>query len=505
LSSFPTPAERRNSIVVLIAVCSAALILPLDFSGAAAATPAIGREFGGDPTALAWVVNAFMLAFGSTLLTAGALADAFGRKRAFRMGLVLFVIVSIAMCFSPGLVVLDLLRLIQGVGAAATLAGGSAALAQEFRQGLARARAFSLLGTTFGTGLAFGPTIAGVLIDSFGWRAIFLTGAIVGALALVFGVPRLRETRDPGAAGPDWPGAICFTASLALLTAGLLQAATSGWKGALVEGLLAGAGLGAVLFAAIELRSKRPMLDLTLFRYPRFVGVQLLPVATTCSYVVLLVLLPSRFIGIEGHPELQAGLMMLGLSAPMLIVPFVTASLTRWVGPHLLSCCGLLIAAAGLIWLAEIPVGSAAFRLTPAVLTIGLGTAMPWGLMDGLSVSVVPAERAGMATGIFSTVRVAGEGIALAIARALLASFSQRHLNGLTGPAATSDQIANMGAWLATGEVSRVSELLPSLGRASLQWVYAAAFRELLHVLTAIVVVSALAVLVMLGRSARDG
>lgn len=494
-------ATRRNSGVVLAAVCAAALVLPLDFSGAAAATPAIGREFGGDPTSLAWVVNAFMLAFGSTLLTAGALADEFGRKRIFRMGVALFVAVSVVMCFSPDLLVLDLLRLVQGVSAAATLAGGSAALAQEFDEGLARARAFSLLGTTFGAGLAFGPTIAGLLIENFGWRAIFLTGAIVGALALVFGLPRMRETRDPSATGPDWPGAASFTTTLALFTAGMLQVPESGWNSVLVRSLLTTSIVGMIIFWAIEVRSKRPMLDLSLFRYPRFIGVQLLPVATTYSYVVLLVLLPSRFIGIEGRPEFQAGLIMLGLSAPMLIVPFVTASMTRWVRPSLLSCAGLLIASLGLVWLAAIPVASDPIRLIAPMLVTGLGTAMPWGLMDGLSITVVPVDRAGMATGIFSTVRVAGEGIALAIVRAIFAGLSQGHLAASSGsPGPNPHQATQAAGWLATGDISHVFELLPTLGRQQILQAYSGAFRDLLYILAAIVVVSAAAIFLTLGR-----
>jgi len=248
------------------------------------------------------------------------------------------------------------------------------------------------------------------------------------------------------------------------------------------------------------------MLDLSLFRYPRFVGVQLLPVATTYSYVVLLVLLPSRFIGIEGQPEFEAGLTILGLSAPMLVVPLVTASLTRWLRPSSLSCIGLLIAAAGLIWLAAIPVAADPRRLIAPMLITGLGTAMPWGLMDGLSVSVVPVERAGMATGIFSTVRVAGEGIALAVVRAILAAFGERHL-ALSGDAhgLNSDQVTQAAGWLATGDISHVSELAPMLGRQALLQIYSGAFRDLLYVLAAIVVTSAAVIHLTLGRRERTG
>jgi MFS family permease len=347
------PSKPGGSLSVLGAVCLAALILPLSFSGGAVATPAIGRDLGGDPVGLTWITNAFMLSFGSLLMAAGALADQFGRKRVFTLGVGLFVACSFALSFAPSVGMVDLLRAVQGIGAAGALSGGTAALAQEF-DGHARLRAFSMLGTTFGVGLAFGPLTAGVLIDSLGWRSIFMTSTIIGALALVFGVPRMRETRDPGATGLDWPGLVTFTGTLTLFTFGVIQAPASGWTSPLVLGLLAGAAVLSVLFIVVETRATRPMLDLSLFRYPRFIGVQFLPVATCYCYVVLLILLPLRFIGIEGASEIDAGLLMLALSAPMLVVPAVAASLTRWLSAGLISGIGLVVAAGGVLWLGSL-------------------------------------------------------------------------------------------------------------------------------------------------------
>ena len=151
-----TPASRAYG--VLAAVCLAALILPLTFVGVAVATPAIARELGGSPMALSWVTNAFMLTFGSALMAAGTLADEYGRKRVFSLGVGLFALTSLALAFAPSVLWLDGWRALQGLAGAAALAGGSAALAQEF-EGRARTRAFSLLGTTFGVGLALLPPI----------------------------------------------------------------------------------------------------------------------------------------------------------------------------------------------------------------------------------------------------------------------------------------------------------------------------------------------------------
>ena len=502
------PAHRR--MLVLAAVCAAAVALPLSFSGGAVATPAIGRDLHGGPVALNWITNAFMLAFGSFLMAAGALADQFGRKRVFAIGVGGFTLLSVALAFAPSMRALDLLRAAQGLAAAAALAGGTAALAQEF-DGPARTRAFSLLGTTFGIGLAFGPVLAGCLIARYGWRAIFLTGAAAGALSLGFGLPRMRESRDPHATGLDWPGTAAFTAALTLFTFGVIEAPARGWTSPLVVGLLAGAALFAAAFVAIEARVARPMLDLSLFRIPRFVGVQVLPVSTCCCYIVLLVVLPLRFIGIDGFSEIDAGWLMLAISAPMLVVPLVAATLTRWLSAGVISGVGLLIAAAGLGWLSVALRGGAGPAAIAPMLTIGVGAGMPWGLMDGLSVSVVPKERAGMATGIFSTTRVAGEGIALAIAGAVLAALAQAGLRaagvagaesaagGAPDATATSDAIVRAAARLATGDLGGAAAALPHAGRAVLLQSYTQAFDHLLIGLAGVTVLCAVVVFVFLG------
>lgn len=489
--------EKRDSrkLSILAAVCLAALVLPLSFSGGAVATPAIGRHLGGSAVALSWITNAFMLSFGSLLMAAGALADQLGRKRVFVLGVAGFVAASLALSCAPSVLILDLLRGAQGVAAAAALAGGTAALAQEF-DGHARTKAFGILGTTFGVGLAFGPLIAGLLIESLGWRSNFLSSAVVGALALLFGAPQMRESRDPDAAGLDWPGTVTFTAMLTLFTFGVILAPESGWHSAGVVALLGGAILSFGAFVLVETRAARPMLDLSLFRYPRFIGVQVLPIATCYCYVVLLVLLPLRFIGIEGNGEIAAGLLMLALSAPMLVVPLAAATLTRWLSAGVISSIGLLLAAAGLLWLSAIEAAGAAHAPVPPMLLIGLGTAMPWGLMDGLSVSVVPKERAGMATGIFSTTRVAGEGVALAMVGALLAALVEANLGAVGAGAALVSEAAQR---LAAGDLHHASAILSNVDPKLLAQTYSVAFRALLWMLTAITFVSALAVLLFLG------
>lgn len=491
-------ANRRTS--TLAAVCLAAVVLPLSFTGGAIAIPAIGRELGGSSIELSWITNAFMLTFGSLLMAAGAMADQFGRKRVFAIGICVFTVISALLCLTHSVLLLNLLRGAQGVAAAAALAGGTAALAQEF-EGHARTRAFSVLGTTFGVGLAFGPMLSGALLEWFGWPAIFLSTAVLGGLAVVLGLPFMHESKDPNAAGLDWWGTVIFSSLLATFTFAVIRAPMAGWDSPDTLFLFGLALILLLVFVHIELHCARPMLDLSLFKYPRFIGVQMLPVGTCYSYIVLIVLLPLRFIGVEGMSALEAGTLMFAISCPMLFMPSLVATMARWIAPGLLSATGFLISAIGLYWLSLLPFGNHGGQAIFSMLLIGIGAGMPWGLMDGLSVSVVPKERAGMATGIFNTSRVAGEGIALAMVTAILATLVQRKLqHSLTTLEVDAWRIAEAAQRLAIGDLKNATLVLPHVDRAMLISSYSNSFNQLLWLLIAITLASAIVVALSLGK-----
>lgn len=480
--------------LVLLSVCLAAMTMPLTFTGPAVALSRIAADLGGSPIALNWVTNAFMLTFGAGLMASGALADNHGRKRVFLAGLCLYVVASLGAMLAPDIVWFDMFRAAQGIGSALAFAGGASALAQEF-EGPLRLRAFSFLGTSFGIGLAFGPIASGLLISAFGWRSIFVLVAVLAIASAVLGLRTVKESRDPDATGLDWAGAGTFTIALASLTYGVLQAPQAGWTNPVVIALLAAAVLFFAAFVIVERRVSRPMLDLTLFRFPRFVGVQFLAAAPAYGFVVLLVLLPIRFIGIQAMSEIKAGQLMICLSGPLLILPLLAGQLARWIAPATICGIGLLIAAAGLVWLSLTP--PVAIALVAPLMLIGVGIALPWGLMDGLAVSVVPKERAGMAVGIFNTTRVACEGVALAIVMATLSGFTAAQL--ATRGASSADAAA-AAQLLVTGNVGETAQHLPLANAGVLVEAYETAFDRLLIVLAVITVVTALVVFLGLRR-----
>lgn len=482
----------------LLAACLTGILIPLCFTGPAVVLPSISQELGGTAIQLNWVVNGYILTYGSAMMAAGSLTDIYGRKRVWLAGLALFALVTFAIPLAPSVAWIDALRLVQGLGGAAAFAGAMSSLAQTFH-GPIRTRVFSLLGTTFGIGLAFGPLAAGGLVEMAGWRWVFLATALIGVAGFLLVWVSATESRDPDSTGLDWPGALSFTAALTLFTYGILLAPEEGWRSALVLGTLLASVILFIAFVLIERRVTRPMLDLSLFGNGRFVGVQVLAASPAFFFVTLIVMLPGRFIGIDGLGALDAGKMMIALATPLLIVPFLAALLSRWFTSGLLSGIGLLLVAVGLVWLGLVLAGGAGPALIAPLALIGIGIGLPWGLMDAMAVSVVEKERAGMATGIFNAVRVSADGIAIAIVGALLAILVQ---GGLLSALSTIDPavVIESANRAALGDLHQASTLLPG-ERTLLLATYDTAFRWVLYVLAAASALTALLVFALLGRA----
>lgn len=496
MSETHVPVATGDRLKVLAAICACAIIIPLVFTGPAIATPAVGRDLGGDQSTLSWIVNAYAIAFGGCVMAAGAIGDQIGRKRCFVAGLWIFVVTSLLIGLTPNLLLLNLLRAVEGIGGALVLTSAASLLAQEF-EGAERTRAFSLLGTAFGLGLAFGPMASGLLIEHLGWRALYFAIALIAVLILLLGTRRIKESCDPQAQGIDWPGTVLFTCALVSLTFGIVRGPQDGWTSLRVMALLGSSVLLLGAFVAVELRRPHPMLELSLFRYPRFIGVQLLPVATGFSFVALIVYLPIWFIAVQGRDAFTAGLAILPLTAPMLVVPLLAGRMARYSSPGMLSGIGLLVAALGAWLLMRISASDGLWSMAIPMLLIGIGNGVPWGLMDALSVSVVPKERAGMAAGIFTTMRVAGEAIAIATIGAALVSLTAGNLDAaaqalqLSLPQ-SSVVIANqIGASALHGATEHVAGVDPGIVTGLAQQAYTAALRTVSGVLAVLAILTA--------------
>jgi MFS family permease len=474
-------APRSRPTLTLITVCVAGGLLPLSLTGSSMALPGINADLAPGLAALQWVVNAYNLLFASLMLAAGSLADRLGRRRMFVIGSVLFASASAVSAAAGHILLIDVARAIAGIGAAAVLTSGSAILAQTF-QGPALGKAFGALGTSFGFGLAFGPFLSGLLVSAGGWRAVFAAHAAVSVLVLLV-CRLLPESRSAAATRVDWLGTITFSGSLLAFVLAVVQAPQIGWTDPVTVALFGGCALLMVAFVFAERRQAAPMFDLSLFRQSRYVAACLVPVALAFGFVTLLVLLPSYLISVDGVSAQRAGVTLLLLTAPTLIMPSIAGYLSRWLSARVLLVVTLLLVGGGAAWLTVIDRGVGVLTIAGPLLTIGIGMGISLAILDATAVSSVEPERAGMAAGMFNTMRLSGEVVAIATMGSVLAGLTQSRLAEGIGPfreagAPTASEAAGQ---IVAGDLGAVAERVAPESRAAFVDFAAGAYSDGFH------------------------
>ncbi|MFE6051849.1 MFS transporter [Kitasatospora sp. NPDC056446] len=435
----PPGTDGRRLRTTVLAVASASLMLPFSVTGAAVALPGMASDLGSSVGSAQWVLNGFNIGFAALPLAAGGLADRYGRRRVLLAGITLVGAMSLLVALAPSMALVDAARAVQGCGAAAVLASGAAVLAHGV-PGPRRPVAFGILGTAFGTGLAAGPPVAGALVEALGWRSVFL---LVAVMALPAGLcaTRTPESRGADARGPiDLAGLVLFTAGLGALAFGFARVTTDGWAAPAPLGLFSAAALLVLLFAAVELRrADRALFDVRLFGRPEFVAVVCQPFTVTLGFVVLLVYLPAYLQGTAGRGTLDSGLLLLPMTAPVLLLPLAAGRLAGRTSVRAVLTAASVLIATGALLLTTLDDGASLAALAVPLLPFGAGVGLAFGVMDGAAVGTVPVERAGAAAGIFNTLRITGESVAVAGAAALLTSLTSARLRagGLGGDAAS--------------------------------------------------------------------
>ncbi len=452
-------ARPANTRVTLIAVALASLMVPLAVTGPALALTSMGGDLSANVSGLQWVLNAYNVTFAASLLAAGGLADRFGRRRVLIAGTAIYTAMSLVTGLASTILVVDIARAVQGIGSAGILTAGAATLAATF-EGPARAKAFGVLGTAFGCGLALGPLAAGALVDVAGWRSVFLLNVVLGAIVLVL-APRLTESRNEVTGPIDLGGLVTFSLSLFLLAMGFVQGPVSGWDSAVTIGSFVGAAVFMALFVVAERRAKNPTFDLSLFRRPTFVVVMSQPFTIVFGFVILVVYLPPYFQGVDGLTATAAGALLLPLMLPVFVLPMLIGQIAARVPLRVLLAMSSLLIAAGSLWLMTLEPGQSAMAVAGPLAVFGIGVGSAFGVMDNAAVSSVPVERAGMAAGMFNTIRITGESVAVAGAAALLGSLTMNRIldTGLDLPA---DRLSTVAVQAAQGRMDEAVAAAPA-------------------------------------------
>lgn len=417
------PPRGTSGGATLFASILASSLAFVDGSVVNVALPAIGADLRAEASGLQWIVNAYLLPLSALLLLGGAAGDKFGRRRLFLLGIALFALASALCALAPNLPLLLAGRALQGVASAMLMPNSLALLGAAFA-GEARGRAIGTWAAAGAIAGALGPLLGGWLVESVGWRFIFLINLPVAAGALWLGWRHVAESREEVRAPLDWLGVATATLALAAITWGLTV--LSGPGGPVVEGWAAtAAGAVALLaFVAIERRrGEQAIMPLALFGTASFVGLTLLTFFLYAALGGLFVLLPYTLIELRGYSPVEAGAALLPLPAVLGLASRAMGAVAARVGPRLPLTIGPLIVAAGFALAARIGEdGSYWTTVLPAMLVIAVGMAGAVAPLTTAVMASVDGDHVGTANGFNSAVARTGGLIATALLGAVLAA-----------------------------------------------------------------------------------
>jgi MFS transporter, DHA2 family, methylenomycin A resistance protein len=397
-------SQRRT--LTLVVMCVGMFLVLLDVTVVNVALPRLRTDLGASVGSLQWIVDGYAVALASLMLPCGDLGDRHGHKRVVLAGLAAFGTGSLAAGLAPGPALLVAGRVVQGAGAAFLLPGTLAVISRAYPDAAERARAIGVWAAISSLALPAGVIAGGALVDGPGWRWAFLVNLPVVAVALPVTARVVRESREPTARAPDFPGAVLAAALLATVTFAIID-------GSPAAGVAAVALLVALV--AVERRHSEPMLPPPLFRRPAFVAANLVAATMNLGTLGTLFVLTLFLQDVQGHSALGAGVAILPAFGLLTVVAPLSGRLVGRIGPRRPMVAGLLIAAAGLALLAD-----DALLAASALWGLGLGLLTP--SVVAAAMGAVQADRAGLAAAVNNTARQAGGAIGIAASGAVAGS-----------------------------------------------------------------------------------
>jgi len=468
----------------LIAVCTGTFMLLLDVTIVVVAQPAIQTGLHASFSDVQWTLDAYALTLASLLLTSGALADRYGRKRLFAIGLTIFTLGSLLCGLAANPLMLILSRCGQGVGGAIVFATSLALLGHSFR-GKDRGTAFGIWGAVTGIATAAGPVLGGLITTDWDWRGIFLVNIPIGVFALAVTIWRVDEARSPSPARPDWTGFGLLTTGLVSLIYGLIRASETSWTD---TGVLSCLAAGIVLlagFVVAETKVTHPMFDIRLLRVPTFAGGSISAFAMNGSLYAVLLYLVIYLQDILGYSALGAGLRVSVITLATMVSATVAGRLSEHMPVRWLIGPGLLLVGIGLIVMAGLTGTSSWTHLVPGFIIAGFGSGMVNPPLASTAIGVVPPQQAGMASGTNATFRQIGIATGIAALGSIFIPAMQSHLAS-TLPPSLAGSAAKIAAAVRQGSVGHVLASVPAAERGAtalaLRSSFASGLNDLLYI-----------------------
>ncbi len=399
---------REHRLVALLALTLGVFLVTLNVTVVVVALPAIQADLHVGSDQATWIIDAYNLVGASLLLSAGFLADRFGRKRMLCTGYALFAGGALLCAIAPSGGWLIAFRVVQALGGTALTPTSLSIVANLYPDPLERARAIGIWGVSSGIGTGLGPIVGGSLTDWFGWRSVFAANAIVGAIALAIVLWLVPSSRAAVARRIDVPGQVLVAGFLATLTYALIEAPRYGFTSTRILTLFALAGVLFVAFIAVELRVDEPLIDLGFFRDRQFSGAVFITVATFFTYSGFIFFNALYLQDVRGYSALAAGVLTLPAAVPAVIGGPLGGYLVGTRGPRGVMIGGTLMLAAGTGALVSLGEGVAVGWLLVVYVVIGAGYAVLNAPVSTVAVASMPRDQAGVAAAVASSARNVG-------------------------------------------------------------------------------------------------
>ncbi|PKF50496.1 MFS transporter [Enterovibrio nigricans] len=403
--------------IALATVCLSAVMLGLEITSVPSILPTLKNVLPADFKQLQWIMNAYTIAMCTVLVAMGALADRFGRKRVFVVGVIVFGIASLICGLATSAAVLIAARVLQGLSAAAMLSCQVAILSQQFRSGAERGVAFAWWGVIFGLGLGFGPIVGGAILLVLSWEWIFLIHVLISGITVMLAKFGVEESSDPNAGKIDFWGMVTLSVSVFIL----VYMITQGYEYGLTSTtglLLIGVGLVSFsLFVFIEKNVKRPMFDFNAFKIRNFSAALIGACGMNFSFWPFVIYFPIYLQSVLGYDSITTGLTVLALTLPTIVVPPHAEKLLVKRGPSFVIPAGLFTIALGfaLIWLVVVTEYASWITLIPGCVLAGTGLGLTNTPVTNTATGSLPPERVGMASGMDFSARMISLAVNIAI------------------------------------------------------------------------------------------
>ncbi|RTE09184.1 DHA2 family efflux MFS transporter permease subunit [Paenibacillus whitsoniae] len=426
----PERTRKLAQALLLLGLSLGYFMVLLDMTVVSVALPAIRADLGGGIAGLQWVVNAYTIVFAGLLLSMGAIADKLGAKRVYIGGLALFLIASGTSAAAPSLGLLIGLRAVLGVGGAALLPASLSLFAHTFPEPARRARALGIWAAVTGIAMASGPVIGGLLVDTLGWRSIFLLNVPLALISLIMTMQLVGETDRHAQRSFDLSGQVSAIAGIVALSFALMEGESWGWRSPIIIGAFGLALLCAVTFLRVEARGKTPLLPLRLFRNPTVSAGMLAGMAINIGISGILFILPLYWEQIRGLSAHMAGLALLPMMVPMAFNPIFTGRIVARIGARIPMTIGFGLGAVGTLLQLGVDRNSGYTLTLVGLLLIGFGVSLTVPALMAAVISAVPKEQTGAASGALNSTRQLGATLGVAILGAML-SGSQSFMAGM--------------------------------------------------------------------------